>query len=127
METRREWSWEADCDLQFLVSPYVPENGRPYFDLYMILLTVTVEKGRNPQTYGRVNVLDKRNWSIEPTNHYKDWQKDVLEGVWACVGEAAEWAWQALLRGSASAGFASHGPSDRTVSLERGGAQGTRT
>lgn len=46
--------------------------------------TITVEKGRNPQTHGRVQVLDKRNGSRESKNHYKDWQKSMSSGVW-CV------------------------------------------
>lgn len=52
-------------------------------------------------------------------NHYKDWQKDMFEGARACLcGRAVQWAWQALPSGSEAAGFASRGPSDRTVSLE---------
>lgn len=49
------------------------------------LFTITIEKGRQPQTQGWVNVLKKRNWRIKKKPLQRLAKVRVLNGVWVCM------------------------------------------
>lgn len=50
-----------------------------------VVLSPLLQKKVEILKYGRVKVLDKRNWSAESKNHCKDWQKYMFNGVQASV------------------------------------------
>lgn len=97
------------------------EKEGSYFSL-PVVLSPLLQKKIEILKYGRVKVLDERNWSTESKNHGKDWQKYMFSGVWVSMWNGVAGSPEEFL-----GDLASCGPSDRTFSLELGGAQGTRT